>query len=233
MSSRVALISAIAVTASLAVTACASQGASGAVSTTAFTPVSEPAQATISHSYRIGPQDKLNISVFQVKELTLEEVQVDGSGNISLPLIGNVVAGGRTATELSTEIANRLRGQYLQSPQVSVSVAEAISQKVTVDGSVIEPGVYKMSGPTTLLQAVAMAKGPDPRAANLSRVAVFRTVDGQRTAAVFDIKAIRAGRAPDPEIIGNDVIVVEGSAIKGAMREVLSALPGLAIFRPY
>lgn len=215
----------------VAAAACASSGAPPAQTVSA--PSAGQFRAETAQDYRIGPLDKLNITVFQVKDLTLEEVPVDGSGRIFLPLIGSVLAAGKTTQELSAEIADRLRGQYLQSPQVAVQVAEAVSQKVTVDGSVVQPGVYTMSGPTTLLQAVAMARGPDPRYANLSRVAVFRTINGQRNAAVFDLKAIRAGKAPDPVILGNDVIVVEGSAVKGAIREVLGALPGLAIFRPY
>jgi polysaccharide export outer membrane protein len=219
----------------MSATACASPGLApgGASPAATFASAGGLPQQEAPHDYRIGPLDKLNITVFQVKDLTLEAVQVDGSGRVSLPLIGSVVAAGKTTQELSTEIADRLRGQFLQSPQVAVWVAEAISQKVTVDGSVVEPGVYAMSGPTTLLQAVAMAKGPDPRYANLSRVAVFRTINGQRNAAVFDLKAIRAGRAPDPVILGNDVVVVEGSQLKGTLREILGALPVLAIFRPY
>lgn len=216
-------------------TACASPGApSGQLQSqpTFLSAGGLPLQA-VTQDYRIGPLDKLNITVFQVKDLTLEDVQVDGSGRIFLPLIGSVVATGKTTQELSTEIADRLRGQYLQAPQVAVWVAEAISQKVTVDGSVVQPGVYTMSGPTTLLQAVAMARGPDLKYANLSRVAIFRTINGQRNAAVFDLKAIRAGKAPDPVILGNDVVVVEGSTAKGMFREILAALPGLAIFRPY
>lgn len=219
----------------LSVTACASQNVAPEAlrPQSAFVSTGDVARAEVTQDYRIGPLDKLNITVFQVKDLTLEKVQVDGSGRIFLPLIGGVVAAGKTTQELSTEISDRLRGQFLQSPQVAVWVAEAISQKVTVDGSVMEPGVYTMSGPTTLLQAVAMAKGPDRKYANISRVAVFRTINGQRNAAVFDLKAIRAGRAPDPVIMGNDVVVVEGSALKGTVREVLAALPGLAIFRPF
>lgn len=214
-------------------TACASPSVAPGSAQSVFAPTTGLPQQAVSEDYRIGPLDKLNITVFQVKDLTLEKIQVDGSGRIFLPLIGSIVATGKTTQELSAEIAGRLRGQYLQSPQVAVWVAEAISQKVTVDGSVVEPGVYAMSGPTTLLQAVAMAKGPDPKYANLSRVAVFRTINGQRNAAVFDLKAIRAGRAPDPVILGNDVVVVEGSTAKGVFRELLAALPGLAIFRPY
>jgi polysaccharide export outer membrane protein len=104
---------------------------------------------------------------------------------------------------------------------------------VTVDGAVMQPGVYAMSGPTTLLQAVAMAKGADNKYANLKRVTLFRTVDGQRQAAVFDLREIRAGRAADPVIHSNDVIVVDGSNVKGVLREILGALPALSIFRGF
>lgn len=214
------------------IAACASQAAEPAASRT-FTSGSAAATPAAPTEYRIGPLDKLSIVVFQVKDLTLEGVQVDGSGQMSLPLIGSVLAAGKTTQELSVEIADRLRGRFLQDPQVSIWVQEAVSQKVTVDGAVREPGVYTMSGPTTLLQAVAMAKGPDAKYANLTRVAIFRTINGQRNAAVFDLKAIRAGKAEDPEIRGNDVVVVESSALKGMFREILGALPGLAIFRPY
>jgi polysaccharide export outer membrane protein len=189
-------------------------------------------RASTRGEYRIGPLDKLNITVFQVKDLTLDRVQVDASGRILLPLIGQLNAAGRTTTELSDEIAARLAASYLQNPQVSVVVSEAASQKVTVDGAVTEAGVFELRGRTTLLQAVAMAKGP-ARNANLRRVAVFREIDGQRQAAVFDLKAIRKGKAEDPEIYGDDVIVVDSSGLKGAWREVLGALPAFSIFRPY
>lgn len=194
---------------------------------------SQAALQSKPQEYRIGPLDKVSVTVFQVPALTIAEIQVDGSGRLSLPLIGDVMAQGKTTQELAGDIANRLRANYLQSPQVAVSVVEAVSQKVTVDGAVREPGVYAMSGPTTLVQAVAMAKGPDLKLANLNHVAIFRMVDNARTVAVFDLKAIRAGKAEDPLIQGNDVIVVESSALKSTFREILGALPGLAVFRPF
>lgn len=198
-------------------------------------PVTGPPAVTgqATQDYRIGPLDRLNITVYQVKDLTLQDVQVDASGRVLLPLIGSVMAADRTAPELSAEIANRLRGEFLQDPQVSVWVSESLSQKVTVDGSVIQPGVYPLIGPTTLIQAVSMAKGPDNKTANLTRVIVFRVVDGKRTAAVFNLKKIRQGVEDDPVILGNDVIVVDGSQLKGAWRELLGALPGAAIFRQF
>ena len=213
--------------ASPTIVGCASGGATSYV-----VPQSAPASSAIANDYRIGPLDTLTITVFQVADLSLKEVQVDAGGMIAVPLIGSVTAAGKTTAELSSEIALRLKEGYLQSPQVSVIVNEAVSQKVTVDGAVTEPGVFQLKGRTTLMQAVAMAKGPG-RNANLKRVAVFRTSAGQRTAAVFDLAAIRAGLAEDPEIYGNDVVVVDASLLKGVLREVVTALPAFSIFRPY
>lgn len=180
-------------------------------------------------AYRIGPADKLSLRVFQVADLSFEEIFVDSAGNLQLPLLGSVRAAGLTPAELSSEIERRLGERYLRNPQVVVTVAEAASQKITVDGAVTKPGVYEMRGRTTLMQAVAMAEGPTKIAA-LDSVAVFRTVDGRRMVALFDLRAIRRGQAPDPVVMGDDVIVVDTSRLNANIREVLQALPGLAVF---
>ena len=178
---------------------------------------------------RIGVGDKLDVRVFQVADLSFEELVVDTSGNINLPLIGAVRGSGRTAGEMSTEIAGRLAAQYLRNPQVTVTVKEAANQKITVDGAVTRPGVYEMRGSTSLLQAVAMAEGPS-RVAALTKVAVFRSIDGRRSVAVFDLGAIRQGRATDPQVFGDDVIVVDTSRLNSTLREVVGALPAFAAF---
>lgn len=183
-------------------------------------------------SYVIGATDLLRIMVFQVPDLSSEQIRVDAAGDIQMPLIGSIRAQGRTPLALAREIESRLGERYLQNPQVSVSVSEAASQKITVDGAVTKPGVYKMQGRTTLLQAVAMAEGPT-RVAALNSVAVFREVDGRRMVAVFDLASIRAGQASDPEVIGNDTIIVDTSRLNSAMREILAALPALASFAYY
>lgn len=179
--------------------------------------------------YRIGVGDKLDVRVFQVEDLSFEGLIVDTSGNIHLPLIGAVRGAGRTADEMSSDIAGRLADRYLRNPQVTVTIKEAASQKITVDGAVTRPGVYEMRGSTSLLQAVAMAEGPS-RVADLTKVAVFRTIDGKRSVAVFDLNAIRQGRASDPEVFGDDVIVVDTSRLSSALREVVAALPAFAAF---
>lgn len=222
------------VLAAFAITACTTTPRRDAALTTAATvvdPFSMSAEGApvSSGDYRIGATDKLSVTVFQVPDLSFPELVVDASGNIQMPMIGSVVAAGRTPNELSTDIAGRLGQRYLRNPQVTVTVKEAASQKVTVDGAVKRPGVYEMRGRTTLLQAVAMAEGPAPTA-DVESVAIFRTVEGQRMVAVFDLAAIRNGAAEDPVILGDDVVVVDTSRLNSALREAIAALPALSIF---
>ena len=179
--------------------------------------------------YRIGPSDKLALTVFQVEDLSFEQIFVDASGKLQLPLVGSVQAAGLTPAELSTELERRLGERYLRNPQVSVSVLEAASQKVTVDGAVMKPGVYEMRGRTSLLQAVAMAEG-GTNIADLKKVAVFRTVEGRRMIAVFDLAAIRRGQAEDPQVLGDDIIVVDTSRLNARYRDIIAILPALTVF---
>lgn len=187
------------------------------------------ATATENLSYRIGEGDTLKVSVFQVPDLSFDSIVVDTAGNLQLPLIGSVRAAGLTPVEITSEVERLLAQRYLRDPQVSITVVEAVSQKVTVDGAVTRPGVYELSGRTTLLQAVAMASGP-VKEADLRSVAVFRTVGDRRMVAVFDLAAIRNGQADDPAILGEDVVIVDTSRLNAAMREVVALLPGLAVF---
>lgn len=179
--------------------------------------------------YRIGPQDLLEVSVFQVADLD-RTVRVNSGGQVSLPLIGTVQAGGRTVQELERDIAARLESGYLQSPQVSVFVKEFTSQRVTVEGAVKKPGIYPLTGKTTLLQTIAMAEGLDPLA-DPRGIVIFRTVDGKRMGAVFDVRAIRSGDVADPEVYGDDIVVVDQSGSKTAVRRFIEAVPMLNIFR--
>ncbi|MGI9169375.1 MAG: polysaccharide biosynthesis/export family protein [Caulobacteraceae bacterium] len=189
----------------------------------------EPSAGARPSDYRIGPLDRLNVSVFQVKDLSFEKLQVDAAGRIHLPLIGTVTAVGQTAEALSAEIARRLGETWLVSPQVTVIVAEAVSQKVSVEGAVNEAGVFELRGRTSLMEAVARAKGAS-KTANLRRVTIVRRVDGTPRAATFDLAAIRSGKARDPEVAANDVVVVEDSRAKVFWRGVVESLPALIVF---
>jgi polysaccharide export outer membrane protein len=179
--------------------------------------------------YRVGPQDLIDISVFQVPDLS-RTVRVNSAGQISLPLIGTVQAGGLTISELETSIAKQLDAKFLQHPQVTAFVKEYTSQRVTVEGAVKKPGIYPLTGRTSLLQTIAMAEGLDPLA-NLQGVVIFRQVGGKRMAAVFDLSAVRTGKAEDPIIYGDDVVVVEQSGSKTALQRFIQSVPILNVFR--
>ncbi len=180
---------------------------------------------------RIGPLDKVKITVFQVESLS-GDFQVDGAGNIEFPLVGTVVARGMTAPELAQTIAGKLGQRYLQSPNVQVSLLESADQTITVDGSVRQPGVFPVKGTTTLMQAIAMARGT-AEDANPSRVVIFRTVNGERMAGAFDLKSIRRAQAPDPIVYGNDIVIVDGTRAQKLFQTLISTIPLLGVLRPY
>lgn len=197
----------------------------------AVIPAAPAAGGTGLADYRIGPLDTLDVSVFQEPDLSAKALQVDAAGQIALPLVGTVDAQGKTPAELSRELERTLGAKYLRNPQVTVAVAASVSQKVAVQGEVTEPGIYPLSGPTTLLGVISMAKG-ETDVATLKQVVVFRTIDGQRMGAVFDVASIRRGQAADPSIQGNDLVVVGYSAAKKFWKNVVSAAPVFSIFRP-
>jgi polysaccharide export outer membrane protein len=170
-------------------------------------------QVRAAGDYRIGPQDVLDINVSQVEELS-KPVTVDTSGKVLLPLVGQMQAAGRTPAEFSQQLAAALKKHYMKDPQVVVAVKESQSEKVTIDGAVAQPGVYALAGPTTLMQAVSLAKGADPKLANLHKVAIFRTINGERRSAFYDLAQIRSGRAFDPPVYGSDIVVVDTSGTK-------------------
>lgn len=208
--------------------ACAGQKPNLPGGADAYSVISAPGVDSTPGDYLVGPLDTLQVTVFQEPDLSFEKIQVDASGNLTFPLIGTVRAQGKTSSELSREIALALGQKYLVNPQVTVLVTASISQRFTVEGQVTEPGVYDIAGTTTLLEAIARAKSPT-RSAKLDQIIVFRTIDGQRMGAIFDLKAIRNGDAPDPQILGGDVIVVGFSQVKGAWQDILRAAP-LAAF---
>ena len=177
--------------------------------------------------YLIGPFDKLSVDVFGIDELSRPEVQVDANGTISLPLAGTISAAGRSPPELAREIERGLRANYVRNPQVSVNLKETVSQVVTVDGQVAKPGLYPVIGKMTLLRAVATAGGTG-EFARLEDVIVFRTVDQERYAGIYNLKAIRQGNYVDPEVFANDVIVVGDSASRRRFKDLIQLAPLLS-----
>jgi polysaccharide biosynthesis/export protein len=176
-----------------------------------------------SSPYRIGPFDKLQVTVFGVPELS-GKFQVDAAARLSLPLAGTIDAAGLTPAELGQAIDARLRGNFVKNPQVSVNLEETTSQVYTVDGQVGQPGSYPALGNITLMRAVANAKGAG-EFARLDDVVVFRSVGGRPMAALYNLGAIRRGTYPDPKIYANDIVMVGDSKSKRLFQQFVQMFP--------
>ena len=185
---------------------------------------------TLPESYKIAPMDTLSIKVFKADDLS-GDYSVDLAGHISMPLVGEVEAANLTTDQLDQRLTQLLGQKYFEHPDVSVAIKQSTAHVVTVDGAVNQGGQFPVAGPMTLIQAIALAHGTSEDA-NARRLAVFRTIGGQRQAAAFDLTAIRRGEAPDPQIYPGDIIVVDGSKIKEVEKQIFASVPLVGIFRP-
>jgi len=190
-----------------------------------------PTVATLESGYRIAPMDTISVKVFRMPDLS-GDYQVDLTGQISMPLIGEVRAVDMTTAQLDDSLTTKFGEKYLENPDVSVGVKESAKRAITVDGAVKTAGAFPATGETTLMQAVALAGGVTEEA-NARRIAVFRTIGGQRQAAAFDLVSIRRGETADPKIYPGDIIVVDGNGVKAAYRQLMNSFPFLSIFRPF
>jgi polysaccharide export outer membrane protein len=121
-------------------------------------PAETVAETAADGEHAVGPEDLLDISVFEIPELT-RTVRVSERGTISLPLLGEMHVAGFTAMQVEAFLKGELSRKYVNDPQVSVFVKEHGSKKVSVIGAVGKPGVYEMLGPRTLLQVLSQAGG--------------------------------------------------------------------------
>jgi len=190
-----------------------------------------PTIETVGTDYRIAPLDTVSVKVFQADKLS-GDYQVDLTGHISLPLIGEVEAANLTTAQLDDKLTAALGQKYFEHPDVSVALKASTARAVTVDGAVAKAGTFPVLGHTTLMQAIALAGGTTEDA-NAHRIAIFRTVNGQRQAAAFDLAAIRHGKSTDPEIYAGDIVIVDGSSVKQGFKRVMQSFPFLSIFRPF
>jgi polysaccharide export outer membrane protein len=197
-----------------------------------FAPPDLPTSTAVDASYKIAPMDVLTIQIFGMKDLS-GDYQVDLLGNISMPLIGDVAANNLTPSQLGGILKSKYGAKYLENPDISVGVKSAAGHIVTVDGAVKQSGAFPVMGPLTLMKAVALAGGADPETANMHRVAIFRTIDGKRQAAAFDLLSIQRGEMADPPVYSGDIIVVDGSRIKATQKKLFESIPLLGIFHSW
>lgn len=181
-----------------------------------------PQNVTSASETKIAQNDLLQIDVFQVQDLN-REVRVGGDGNISLPLIGNVQAAGKTTGELEQTLEARYGASYLQSPEISVFQKESFGSRITLDGEFQKPGIYPSSAQSTLLQMVAQGGGLS-KLADEKKVYIYRDAGTGRQVANYSIADIRAGKRADPKLYGGDVVVVFTSSGKIALQNLKDAL---------
>src|SRR5215472_90718 len=162
----------------------------------------------VTPDYLLGPEDVLEITVWRSADLS-RVVTVRPDGKVSLPLIGDVSAMGKTATQLSGDISAKLK-EYKENPQVSIVVKEVNSYAVYVLGEIMKPGKYPLRIKTTLLQAITLASGFTATAAR-NKIVVFRFgKDGHQTKikASYDDIVLRDGSSQNIELKPGDQIVV-------------------------
>jgi polysaccharide export outer membrane protein len=169
----------------------------------------EKSSLIVTTDYILGPEDVLEITVWRNVDLS-KTVTVRPDGRISLPLIGDVSAVGKTTVQLADEISGKLK-EYKENPQVTILVKEVNSYAIYVLGEVAHPGKFPLKSKTTLLQAVTVAGGFTSTAAR-NKIVVFRFAkDGAgqiKIKASYDDIVLREGSNQNIELKPGDQIVV-------------------------
>ncbi|WP_230279626.1 polysaccharide biosynthesis/export family protein [Croceicoccus sp. Ery15] len=174
----------------------------------------------------IGPLDMISVEIFGVPELS-KQIQVDTGGRIEMPLIGTLDAGGKTPAELAKDIETALSGRYVRDPNVTVNITSSVSQVVTIDGQVVEPGLYPVTNQMTLMRTIASARGLT-EFAKVDDVVILRNVGGQKLAGLYNVQEIRRGAYEDPAVYANDLIVVGDSPQRRMFKDIVSTAPLVA-----
>jgi len=158
-------------------------------------------------SYLLGPEDVVKISVWKDEHLT-QEVVVRPDGMISFPLVGDVPAAGLTVEDVRLELVKRLN-KFVPNPHVSVLATKILSYKIYVVGRVNKPGEFLVGHYTDVLQALSLAGGLTPYAAE-NDIRIMRRKRGEQLVFPFRYGDVRKGRELDQNIIleRGDVVVV-------------------------
>ena len=161
----------------------------------------------LMRDYQIGPEDVLEISVWKEEGLK-KEVLVRPDGGISFPLAGDMQAAGKTARQLQQEITQRLE-KFIADPVVSVAVTKIAGNKIYVIGRVNKPGEFVAGRYVDVLQALTMAGGLTPFAAE-NDIKILRKNTEKDTVFTFRYSEVKAGKNLDQNIVlrGGDVVVV-------------------------
>lgn len=168
----------------------------------------------VSSEYVIGAEDVLDITVWRNPDLS-RQVQVRPDGRISMPIIRDVVAVGKTPTQLAEEMTNKLK-EYVQNPVVAVTLKEVNSSNVFLLGEVAHPGKYPLKSKMTLLQGITIAGGFKETAAR-NQIVIFRFIESapgtKRFTASYDDIVLRGGISDNFELKPGDTLVVPSESM--------------------
>lgn len=182
-----------------------------------------------STTYNLRASDQISVTVFREPDLSLEKVRIGVDGNVSLPMLGTIPAGGMTTKQFEQDVTRRLAALGLKSPMVSVNITEYASHLVTVEGAVEKPGVYAFQPGARLSSALALASGPR-RTAKLDQVAVFRESPQGIMIAKFDYQQVKQGTMLDPVLEPGDRVVMGTDGLSVFWEDMLRALPAFGVF---
>jgi len=168
----------------------------------------------VSSEYIIGAEDVLDITVWRNPDLS-KQVQVRPDGRISMPIIRDITAVGKTPTQLAEEMTNKLK-EYVQNPVVAVTLKEVNSSNIFVLGEIAHPGRYPLKSKTTLLQGITIAGGFTPIAAR-NQIVIFRFTENapgiKKMTASYDEIVLRGGITENLELKSGDTVVVPSEAM--------------------
>ena len=195
-------------------------GTKDGITTAAMLPGSSQAQVMeklsniVSKEYIIGAEDILEITIWRNQDLS-KTVQVRPDGKVSPPIIGDVMAVGRTPAQLADEITIKLK-PFVQNPAVAILIKEINSYNIFLLGEVVKPGKYPLKSKTTLLQGITIGGGFTPIAAR-NQVVVFRVNENgggeQMLKASYDDIVMRGGIVQNIELKAGDTVVVPSEAM--------------------
>jgi polysaccharide export outer membrane protein len=172
-------------------------------------------------AYRLGPGDVIDITVFEVEELSSPAV-ISPDGKVVLPLIGTVELGGLTTREAASRLAALYGDNLLRNPQITVTVKEYHSQPVTVIGAVSKPGVYQLRGPRRLSDVLAMAEGLAPESGTEITISRPQPAGGETTFSVTTrgLLSLTGHPVNNPWVEGGDTIRVARAGVVYVIGEV-------------
>ena len=165
----------------------------------------KPDSPSLDPEYRLGPGDKLRIEVYKDPQLS-QSVQIRPDGKITLPLVGDIDATGRTPIELRDSVTQALK-EYMNNPVVTVIVVEATAATAYVVGEVTHPGAVKLDGPVSVLQALAIAGGLKDFA-NEKKIRILRKSSSGVQTIAFNYRDAMSGHGAPVYLRPGDTVVV-------------------------